>query len=118
MYFFFESHNDKIQYKSATIDGDFYTSGKKKIDYVLVEVEVPFTTRTGFFFSYKQSKRKENDQAIVNSAFFVDFIENTKVIKTLRMAFGGVEKTTKLARCAEKFSGRAWDEDLLKEVLL
>ena len=119
MFSFFEPTNGDIKFETAKIDHDFFADDKACIeeDSILVEVIVPLSSQMGFFRSYKQSKRKENDRAIVNSAFFVDFVEHSNTVKSLWIAYGGVAKTTKLSKCTKSFEGRLWDENLLKDVL-
>lgn len=115
---FFEPTIGGINFETVKIDNDFFSDDKPRIavDAILVEVLVPFSSQTSCFRSYKQSKRKENDRAIVNSAFFVDFVENSNTVKSLRIAYGGIGKTTKLSKCTGRFEGRLWDENLLKDV--
>ncbi|CAG5080707.1 Oidioi.mRNA.OKI2018_I69.PAR.g9688.t1.cds [Oikopleura dioica] len=108
-----------VYFHDIDLDNNFFPGERIAAipkDSVLYEVNLSLCPKTAFFRSYKQSKRKENDTAIVNAAFFLDFNENSSTIKTLRMAFGGVAKTVRLAKCADSFVGRSWDEKLLKDV--
>ena len=47
------------------------------------------------FVAYKQARRREDDIAIVNAAFNVTLDGNK--VSSLRMAFGGMAATTRLA---------------------
>lgn len=67
--------------------------------------------------AYKQSKRKEDDIAIVNSAFYVEFEEKSTKIKQFRAAFGGMGPTTRLAvKTNPTLAGQNWDEQTLNRV--
>ena len=55
------------------MDGGFYTGYRRNIlapDEVLVSLSVPFTAEDEHFVAFKQAKRRDDDIAIVNSAFF------------------------------------------------
>ena len=64
-------------------DEKFYTGYRKNVvkpDQILVSIKIPFTKQNQYFMAYKQSKRRDDDIAIVNSAFNLT-ISNNKVEK-------------------------------------
>lgn len=59
-----------------------------------------------YFRAYKQAQRREDDIAIVNSAFYIQIDEKSNKVSSLRMAYGGMSFTTKMAlKSAEKLIG-------------
>ena len=64
-------------------DEKFYTGYRKNVvkpDQILVSIKIPFTKQNQYFMAYKQSKRRDDDIAIVNAAFNLT-ISNNKVEK-------------------------------------
>lgn len=99
---------------------DFFTSYRKNIiqsDEILLNIFVPRTKSDQYFVAYKQAKRRDDDIAIVTAAFNVIFHENTDIVKTVQMSFGGMAPTTVLAtKSAEKMIGKKWSKELIEEV--
>ncbi|KAH7730148.1 hypothetical protein AAVH_02640 [Aphelenchoides avenae] len=103
------------------IDDKFFTGYRRTIiqpDEVLTGLWIPFSKPNQFFRAYKQAQRREDDIAIVTGAFLAELDVDAKTVKHLRISYGGMAPTTKLAletvKCLE---GRAWDQALLEEVL-
>ncbi|XP_078618398.1 xanthine dehydrogenase/oxidase-like [Branchiostoma floridae x Branchiostoma japonicum] len=83
---------------------------------VMVSLDVPFTKGNEYFLAYKQARRRDDDIAIVNAAFRVQFEEGTNVIQDIALSFGGMAPTTVMARnTANRLIGWKWDNDLLPE---
>ncbi|XP_035686516.1 xanthine dehydrogenase/oxidase-like [Branchiostoma floridae] len=83
---------------------------------VMMSLDVPFTKENEYFLAYKQARRRDDDIAIVNAAFRVQFEEGTNVIKDVALSFGGMAPTTVMARnTANSLIGLKWDNDLLPE---
>ena len=81
-------------------------------DEVLVSLTIPFTSPSQHFVAYKQSKRRDDDIAIVNSAFWLDL--QAGAVKQIRIAFGGVAPVTKLAlETCSALKGEQWSRDLV-----
>lgn len=60
-----------------------------------------------YFLSYKQAKRRDDDIAIVNSAFNVKLKPGTITIEDITLAFGGMAPTTIVAaKTKQKLIGR------------
>ena len=54
-------------------DSTFFTGYRRNViisHQVLVSLKVPFTEKDDYFTSFKQARRREDDIAIVNAAFF------------------------------------------------
>ena len=86
--------------RSVVMDADFYTGYRQtclKPNEVLVSVLIPFTKQHQYVAAYKQSRRSEDDIAIVNSCFSVT-LDDGGVVKHIRLVFGGMEKTTIVAQ--------------------
>ena len=61
---------------SAPLDENFFTGYRKTIipnTNTLLDITIPNCNDDSYFLAYKQSKRKEDDIAIVNAAFHVSF---------------------------------------------
>ena len=83
--------------RQVVMDHNFFTSYRKNIvqpHEVLISISIPTTGSDEYFSSYKQSRRREDDIAIVNAAFRVVFHPQTSRIAELNMAFGGMAPTT------------------------
>lgn len=54
----------------------------------------------------------------MTGAFLAELDVDAKIVKHLRMSYGGMAPTTKLAlETVKSLEGRAWDQALLEEVL-
>nr|XP_045603418.1 xanthine dehydrogenase/oxidase-like [Procambarus clarkii] len=71
-----------------------------------------------YFLGYKQSRRREDDIAIVNAGFRVRFRPGSSEVTRLDLAFGGMAPTTVLALTTMKeLVGKQWDPSLLEDAL-
>jgi xanthine dehydrogenase/oxidase len=110
---------------------EFYLGYRKldlKPDEVLVKLHIDLpSSEFEICKAYKQSKRKEDDIAIVNGCFRVKLCENHEIQK-LDICYGGIAPTTiYLKRLDEHFKGYKWGEsssldeireEILKEINL
>lgn len=55
---------------------------------------MPMIFQDEYIQAYKQSRRREDDIAIVNSAMRVRFVPGTCEVAEFRLAFGGMAATT------------------------
>lgn len=105
--------------RRVVMDDTFFTSYRKNIveaDEVLVSISIATTQADEYFSAYKQSRRREDDIAIVNAAFRVVFHPQSSRIAQLKMAFGGMAPTTVMATgTMKKLIGRCWEEPTLME---
>uniref|UniRef100_A0A0N4ZXA3 xanthine dehydrogenase n=1 Tax=Parastrongyloides trichosuri TaxID=131310 RepID=A0A0N4ZXA3_PARTI len=107
------------------IDENFFTGYRKTLiecHEILVGIWIPFSEANQYFQAFKQAQRREDDIAIVTSAFSVtiendpnnNFSENEKyLIKDVKIAFGGMAPITKMAINTMKLLvGKAWNKDI------
>ena len=106
--------------REVPFDENFFTGYRRNIvlpSETLVSITIPFTKENEHFVAYKQAKRRDDDIAIVNAAFKTTILENK--VESLRMAFGGMAPTTKLAiRTAKALKGKLWERSLVDEACL
>jgi xanthine dehydrogenase/oxidase len=97
--------------RKVKMDGGFFTGYRRNVirpDEVLVTIHIPKTSEHHYFVAYKQAKRRDDDIAIVNGAFNVQFKAGTSVIDKISLAFGGMAPTTVLAPKAAQFLEGEW----------
>jgi len=79
-------------------------------------LRIPLPSENIAFRSYKLAKRFDQDISAVCAAFAVELDDG--VVRSARIAFGGMAATPKRAALAEAaLQGRAWDEAALKEAM-
>jgi len=104
--------------KEVQFDENFYTGYRRNIvkpNEILVSITIPFTKKNQYFIAYKQAKRRDDDIAIVNSAFNITVANN--LIGEMKMAFGGMAPTTKLAlRSSNSLIGKQFDRSIVDVV--
>jgi xanthine dehydrogenase/oxidase len=100
-------------------DATFFTGYRKNViaaHQILVSLKVPYTQEDEYFTSFKQARRREDDIAIVNAAFFFKLSPDEKTIQNARAAFGGMAPTTKMAlKTTEFLHGKAWSNATIEE---
>ncbi|CAD6190780.1 unnamed protein product [Caenorhabditis auriculariae] len=103
------------------IDEKFFLGYRKTVirsDEIVKAVWVPFSRENEFFAAYKQAQRREDDIAIVTGAFSAVVNPKTLIVEDMRMAYGGMAPTTKLAlNTAKKLIGMKWSTALLDTAL-
>ena len=70
--------------KTIPVDEHFFTGYRKTVvseNETLVKIEIPHLCQNAYFLAFKQSKRKEDDIAIVNAAFYIGFEKNSATVK-------------------------------------
>ena len=99
------------KFRQVPLDQHFYTGYRKTLlepDEVLVDILIPFTKKTQHFVAFKQARRRDDDIAIVNGAFFYN-VDRNNVITEANMAFGGLSYVTKLAQnTCTYLKGKYW----------
>ncbi|XP_025200769.1 xanthine dehydrogenase [Melanaphis sacchari] len=115
----------KVQSKQNGIrflkmDNTFFTGYRQNalhLDEVVINLFIPFTKKNTFFKSIKQSRRKEDDIALVNAAFYVEMSNN--IIKDAEIVFGGMSATAVIAQKTKSLIiNSEWSESLLDGVYL
>lgn len=110
----------KDKQRRVRFDQNFYTGYRKSVlepHEVLVNITIPFTKENEHFVAFKQARRRDDDIAIVNGAFFYS-LSNDKVISEARMAFGGLSFVTKMAlKAGQYLAGKTWNQSTFEEAL-
>nr|XP_045608332.1 xanthine dehydrogenase/oxidase-like isoform X2 [Procambarus clarkii] len=105
--------------RRVLMDQHFFTGYRRNIvrqDEILLNVHIPYTQENEYFLGYKQSRRREDDIAIVNAGFRVRFRPDSSEVTRLDLAFGGMAPTTVMALTTMKaLVGRQWDPSLLED---
>jgi xanthine dehydrogenase/oxidase len=80
-------------------------------DAIIASIRVPIARETGEYLrAYKQSKRKDDDIAIVNAALRVS-LDSKYVVESADLVYGGMAATTIAANNAmEALQGKSWVE--------
>nr|CAD7392474.1 unnamed protein product [Timema cristinae] len=105
--------------RSIKMDHNFFTGYRRNVvkpDEVLIAINIPYTKQNQYFYAYKQSKRRDDDIAIVNLAVNVEFKAGSTTISDIAVACGGLAATTVLATSVKKSIGRQWDEETLESI--
>uniref|UniRef100_A0A8C2DMM8 xanthine dehydrogenase n=1 Tax=Cyprinus carpio TaxID=7962 RepID=A0A8C2DMM8_CYPCA len=80
------------------MDGKFFPGYRKTIlkpEEILLSIEIPYTRK--YFSAFKQSPRKEDDIAIVTCGMNVFFKEQSNIVQSIRISYGGMAPVTVLA---------------------
>lgn len=105
--------------RQVKMDQHFFTGYRRNVvlpDEILLNIAIPRTKPDEYILGYKQSRRREDDIAIVNGAFRVLFHPESSQIQEITMAFGGMAPTTVMATgTMSKLIGRHWEEESLVE---
>ena len=81
---------------------------------VVKEIIIPLSKSSEHIFGYRQSMRKSMDLSLVSTTMKVD-IDDRNIIKSMRIAFGGVSSYPKRAKTAEDFLvGKEFNESNIK----
>nr|CAD7423911.1 unnamed protein product [Timema monikensis] len=94
--------------RSIKMDHKFFTGYRRNVvkpDEVLIAINIPYTKQNQYFYAYKQSKRRDDDIAIVNLAVNVEFKAGSTTISDIAVACGGLAATTVLATSVKKSIG-------------
>ena len=108
--------------RTIPFDSNFYTGYRRNVigpEEILVSITIPCTTENEQFIAFKQARRRDDDIAIVNGAFFFELEESEpgmNTIKNARMAFGGMDATTKMANTtSSSMIGDTWCPDTIEK---
>ncbi|KAL5273476.1 XDH family protein [Megaselia abdita] len=109
----------KERTKTILFDEHFFTGYRQNVikdNEVLVAIKFPKTCENSYVVAYKQSKRRDDDIAIVNGAFYITFDDGKKV-KFATMAFGGMASTTLIAtKTSQLLKGLSWEQGIVEKV--
>ena len=83
---------------------------------ILVSILVPYLEENEHFVAFKQSRRRDDDIAIVNAAFRLK-LQDLKV-DDVKLCFGGMSSTTVFAmKTMEFMCGKTWSKKMIEEAL-
>ncbi|XP_065173588.1 xanthine dehydrogenase-like [Atheta coriaria] len=102
--------------RTVLMDEHFYTGYRKNIvnpHEILESIEIPFTRRNQYVYAHKQSRRRDDDIAIVNSALNLVLSESLQ-IEDINIAFGGMAPTTIAVKKITQLIGQKFDEKMLE----
>uniref|UniRef100_H2YN14 Xanthine dehydrogenase/oxidase n=1 Tax=Ciona savignyi TaxID=51511 RepID=H2YN14_CIOSA len=106
--------------RKVPMDQSFFPSYRKTCatkGEVLLSVRIPFMRKGEYMKAYMQSKRREDDIAIVNAALRVKFYPGSRKVEEFSAAFGGMAATSVMAKnLMENIIGREWKDDLIDDV--
>ncbi|PIC32054.1 hypothetical protein B9Z55_012532 [Caenorhabditis nigoni] len=107
--------------KKVHIDEKFFLGYRKTViqpDEIIKAVIVPLLSKNEHFAAYKQAQRREDDIAIVTGAFLVNLDPKSLIVESIRISYGGMAPTTKLALSTmEKLKGLKWSQEFLDKAL-
>lgn len=99
----------------------FFTGYRKNVigpKEVLIRILFPKTNKDTYMVAYKQAKRREDDIAIVNAAFYLNFKPSTVIVESIDMAFGGMAPTTVMApKTSSLLANTAWSKEIVEAVV-
>ncbi|KAL1021809.1 hypothetical protein UPYG_G00018350 [Umbra pygmaea] len=88
-------------------------------DEVLLSVHIPYSKPWEFVGAFRQAQRREFAFSIVNAGMKVFFREETNIVESLNIYYGGVgPKMIKAGRMCKELVGRSWGEELLADACL
>lgn len=104
------------------MNSKFFTGYRRNVigeDEVVVSFLLPYTNTNQYVKAYKQSKRRDDDIAIVNMAINLILGDFSKEIKHISVAFGGVAATTVMPIDGHLPAKRKyeWDNDFLEAAI-
>ena len=108
------------KFRQVRFDENFYTGYRKTLlapDEILVNILIPFTKENEHFVAFKQARRRDDDIAIVNGAFFYR-VDKSNTIEDAKMAFGGLSYMTKMATKTSTFLlNKTWEPKTFESAL-
>ncbi|KAK7065268.1 hypothetical protein SK128_021571 [Halocaridina rubra] len=107
--------------RKLLMDENFFTGYRKTIalnDEILLYVHIPYTSMDEYMYSYKQSRRRGDDVAIVNAGMKVIFRKENDAVQDIVLAFGGMGPTIVMAtNTMKELTGMSWNSSLLERGL-
>ncbi|XP_066511010.1 aldehyde oxidase-like [Hoplias malabaricus] len=101
------------------LDDKFFTDFGKTVlqeDAILLSINIPHSKPWEFISTFRQAQRREFSFSFVNSGMKVSFREQSAVVESLEIFYGGVGSTLVKARnTGKELRGRLWNEKLLSK---
>uniref|UniRef100_A0A8B9L6U5 Aldehyde oxidase 5 n=1 Tax=Astyanax mexicanus TaxID=7994 RepID=A0A8B9L6U5_ASTMX len=105
--------------REVCLNEEFFTGfGKTALrpDEILLAIDIPHSKPWEFISAFRQAQRREFAFSIVNAGMKVVFRDESAVVESLDLYYGGVGPSLVKARnTCKELSGRLWDESLLAE---
>ncbi|XP_069839456.1 aldehyde oxidase-like isoform X2 [Dendropsophus ebraccatus] len=105
--------------RQVPLDESFFaTSGTSfpKPEEILVSVHIPYSEKGDHVLAIRQAQRRENALPIVVAGMKVQFEDNTDIIKSIRIFYGGLGASTVSAKeTSQRLVGKHWNEEMLSE---
>ena len=111
---------NKLGSREFAFTPNFYSGYRKTIgkpEEILLSIKIPFLENDSeYFYAYKQSRRREDDIAIVNCAMHYSVNKETGVISQFNIAFGGMSfKTVFAPKTIRHFLDKKVDIQLIED---
>ncbi|XP_051157348.1 xanthine dehydrogenase-like [Leptopilina boulardi] len=111
----------RLGFRTISMDHLFMTGYRTNLvepDEVLVSIAIPFSHSNQYFVAYKQSRRRDDDIAIVNMALNLFFTPSKEkevaIVQNANLVFGGMGPTTIVAKkTSESLIGEKWNRGIL-----
>ena len=101
------------------LDEHFFVSYRKTsidFDEVLISIFIPFSTHHQYVYTYKQSRRRDDDISIVTGAFNIVLEPETHIISDIHLVYGGMGPIIRNAsKTCQILLGRIWDDKIFDE---
>ncbi|XP_036420186.1 aldehyde oxidase 5 [Colossoma macropomum] len=105
--------------REVCLNEEFFTGfGKTALrpDEILLAIDIPHSKPWEFVSAFRQAQRREFAFSILNAGMRVVFRDESPVVESLDLFYGGVGPTLVKARTTcKELTGRVWDEKLLAE---
>ncbi|XP_066544629.1 aldehyde oxidase 5 [Amia ocellicauda] len=105
--------------REIQLNEEFFTGFGKTVlrpDEILLSVHIFYSRQWEFVSAFRQAQRREFAFSIVNAGMKVVFKEETNIVDSLSIFYGGVGPTlVRARRTCQELVGRPWEEALLWE---
>ncbi|MBN3295195.1 AOXA oxidase, partial [Amia calva] len=105
--------------REIQLNEEFFTGFGKTVlrpDEILLSVHIFYSRQWEFVSAFRQAQRREFAFSIVNAGMKVVFKEETNIVDSLSIFYGGVGPTlVRARRTCQELMGRPWEEALLWE---
>uniref|UniRef100_F1KRL5 xanthine dehydrogenase n=1 Tax=Ascaris suum TaxID=6253 RepID=F1KRL5_ASCSU len=107
--------------RRVPLDQKFFVAYRKTViedDEILTGIWIPYSNERQYFRAFKQAQRREDDITIVTTAIMLELQEHSDVVKWIRIAYGGMAPTTKMAFGTQAaLRLKEWNEELLERAI-
>ena len=94
-----------------------YRQTVRKSDELITSIVIPKPVKGTFIRSYKISKRKDLDISTVSGGFALA-LNDGRIVKDIKLVYGGMAERTKRATNAEQFlAGKPWNRETVEKAM-